>query len=211
MPIVLATALTACIEDVGKDKAAAEIQETQNEPTDTEATAPGNDQKATVLQVDPARSSLTALGAKVTAKQEIQFPEFTGTMEKLGDDISQLSFTVTMASLTTDKDKLTSHLMNADFFDVGLHPTSTFTSSSVKAGSNVSGFSHTVVGQLNIRGISRKIAFPATIEVKEKEVSAQTEFTINRQDFGISYPGRADDLIQDNVVLAISFVAPVVP
>ena len=40
------------------------------------------------------------------------------------------------------------------------------------------------------------------------KVSAKTEFVINRQDFGVTYPGRADDLVQDNVAMQIEFVAP---
>ena len=48
----------------------------------------------------------------------------------------------------------------------------------------------------------------AKIEVAADKVSANTEFVINRQDFGVVYPGKADDLVQDNVALKISFVAP---
>ena len=39
-------------------------------------------------------------------------------------------------------------------------------------------------------------------------IKAATEFSIDRQDFKVSYPGRADDLVQDNVVLTINLVAP---
>ena len=31
--------------------------------------------------------------------------------------------------------------------------------------------------------------------------------TINRQDFGVTYPGRKDDLIQDKVVMTVKLVA----
>ena len=34
------------------------------------------------------------------------------------------------------------------------------------------------------------------------------EFSINRQDFGISYPGMRDDLIRDLVVLKLSLKLP---
>ena len=38
-------------------------------------------------------------------------------------------------------------------------------------------------------------------------MTATTEFVLNRQDFGITYPGRPDDLIQDNVRMNITLVA----
>ena len=39
------------------------------------------------------------------------------------------------------------------------------------------------------------------------EVTAKTEFVVNRQDFEVTYPGKPDDLVQDNVVLQVAFVA----
>ena len=38
-------------------------------------------------------------------------------------------------------------------------------------------------------------------------VSARAEFTIDRRDYGIVYPGMANDLIRDSVVLRIALVA----
>ena len=61
---------------------------------------------------------------------------------------------------------------------------------------------------MTIRGTTKTIEFPATINVTEAEFVAESGFAINRQDFGISYKGRADDLIQDNVALTIRLVAP---
>jgi len=51
------------------------------------------------------------------------------------------------------------------------------------------------------------VSFPATVTVAADSVTAQTEFVVNRKDFGIVYPGMPDDLIQDNVLMKISFVA----
>ena len=57
-------------------------------------------------------------------------------------------------------------------------------------------------------GVNNGETFPAKLEVAPDSVKASTEFVINRQDFAITYPGRPDDLVQDNVVLTLSFVAP---
>ena len=47
-----------------------------------------------------------------------------------------------------------------------------------------------------------------TLENLSREVDGVDYIFIDRQDFEITYPGKPDDLIQDNVVLTLSFVAP---
>lgn len=207
VPFVLAT-LVACVEDVGKDKVAATVEEV---PTEAKAETP----KAEVakpagkaLMVDGARSSIRALGAKVTATHPIDFKDFTGTVTVDGETVTAVEFAVTMATLESDHPKLTKHLRDEDFFAVERFPKATFASTGIKAGAEGDGFTHTVSGDLTLRGQTKRITFPAKLEVGSAEVSASTEFVLNRKDFGIEYPGRPDDLIQDNVRMTIAFVAP---
>ena len=47
----------------------------------------------------------------------------------------------------------------------------------------------------------------ATITVEEGSVRAQAEFFIKRNDFGIIYPGKPDDLIRDEVVIRFDLIA----
>ena len=70
------------------------------------------------------------------------------------------------------------------------------------------GSTHSVTGNLTIRGKTKAVTFPAKIKVDAKGVEANAEFVINRKDFDVAYPGKPDDLIQDNVVLTIHAVAP---
>jgi len=56
--------------------------------------------------------------------------------------------------------------------------------------------------------VKKSISFPATIQVSPDSVSANAEFSINRKDFGINYPGKADDLIRDGVVIKLTIKAP---
>ena len=56
---------------------------------------------------------------------------------------------------------------------------------------------------LTIKGISQEIAFPATIKAVDGQLAAEAKIAINRQDFKISYPGKPDNLIQDNVEITI--------
>ena len=78
----------------------------------------------------------------------------------------------------------------------------------ITAGSEAEGMTHTVTGNFTIRGVTKSVTFPAKVAVTAGEVHASTEFGIDRKDFGIVYPGKADDLIKDNVLLQVDFVAP---
>ena len=104
---------------------------------------------------------------------------------------------------------LTAHLKNEDFFEVEKFPKATFKSASITEGSDAEGdWTHTVAGDFTIRGVTKRLTFPAKISVTDGEVTANTEFVMNRKDFGITYPGMPDNLIKDNVKMTISFVAP---
>ena len=116
-----------------------------------------------------------------------------------------------MTAIEADHPRLTEHLLNEDFFWVDKFPTSSFRSTQLSDGSETEGMTHTVTGDLTIRGKTKRVSFPAKLENGPSEVSASTEFVINRQDFDVTYPGRPDDLIKDNVLLQVNFVAPKIP
>ena len=111
------------------------------------------------------------------------------------------------AGLQGEVAKLTAHLKAEDFLWAEKYPHATFQSTEVKAG-GTDGFSHTVTGDLMIRGKTLRVSFPANITVSPTEVGANTEFVVDRKNFDVVYPGKADDLVQDNVVLKVNFVAP---
>lgn len=206
VPALLAT-LVACIDDVGKDKVAATIEDAP-EPS---ADAPSADKAGptgTALAVDLDQSSLRAIGAKITAEHPIDFKDYTGQIRVDGTSVSGIDFEVTMATLESDHPKLTAHLKNEDFFAVDKFPKATFRSTAVKDGTESEGFTHTVTGDLTVRGTTKRVTFPAKVEVSESSVKASTTFVLNRKDFGIVYPGRPDDLVQDNVRMEIAFTAP---
>lgn len=198
---VMALMLAACAEDVGEGKVKATVEAATPVAATPEAAATGK-----VLKVDAAKSTVGAVAAKVSAKHPITFPTFSGDVTMDGDAVQGVSFDVEMASLFADKEKLTAHLKDGDFFDVGAFPKATFKSTAVTPGGE--GGTHTVTGDLTVRGTTKRISFPATVQVSPNDVSAKAEFVLDRKDFGIVYPGMADDLIQDNVVVNVQFVAP---
>jgi polyisoprenoid-binding protein YceI len=171
--------------------------------TKTETAAAG---KATTSRaINPSNSKIEFVGAKVTASHPGGFTDFAAKVE-LGDPIekSQIEITIKTASLYADKEKLTKHLKSPDFFDVGKFPTATFRSTEIKK----DGDGHTISGDLTLHGVTKRISFPGTITVSEGQVGASAEFSINRHDYGISYPGMRDDLIRDLVVIKLSLELP---
>ena len=196
----LGIVVTGC-KDPGAEVAAATV-ETPAE-TKTEAAAAGK--ATTSLAINPSNSKIEFVGAKVTASHPGGFTDFVGKVD-LGDPVekSQVEITIQTASLYADKEKLTKHLKSPDFFDVGRFPTATFRSTEIKK----EGEGYVITGDLTLHGVTKRVSFPATISVTDGQVGANTEFSINRQDYGITYPGMPDDLIRDLVVIKLSLELP---
>ena len=207
---VLAGLTTACESEID-NKPAAKVEEAAK-PTETakkaveEAPAkemPGNKMDgAAVYTLDLATSTFSVVGAKVTGDHTLTFKEMTATADVDSGKVKSGKVTVQMASVEADVEKLTGHLKSPDFFDVANHPTSTFEIVEVKEGTSAAG-THEVVGNLTMRGASKKVTFPADIKMEGDAASIKAQFTINRKDFNIVYAGKADDLIKDDVLIKL--------
>ena len=68
---------------------------------------------------------------------------------------------------------------------------------------------HIVSGVLQLHGKRRPVNFPATIEAGAAAVTVSASFDINRQNWGVSYPGKKDDLIKDDVKIKLDLNFPV--
>lgn len=210
--------LVACAGSPGEGKPAATVAEVPPVPADAGSPPPAAPSTvdigglpvpaisaATVLPVDAAASALGAVGAKITAKHPLDFKRFAGHLGLDGDRLVAVAFTADVASVVTDAPKLTSHLLTPDFFDPAQFPHATFVTTAVAEGGE--GGSHTISGDLTIHGVTKRVTFPAAVSVTPTAVTATSEFVLNRKDFGIVYPGMPDDLIQDEVLLKVAFVA----
>ncbi|HKZ64880.1 MAG TPA: YceI family protein [Chitinophagaceae bacterium] len=120
--------------------------------------------------------------------------------------------------------KLLAHLKSPDFFEVSAHPIATFVITSISPFSGtikdttdprqesiskykVADPTHTVSGNLTIRGITKNIEFPASIVVSNNSANAIAKFNVDRRQWNIVYPGKPDDLIRDDIHLGISLKA----
>ena len=151
--------------------------------------------KVEKLELKAGDSSVGFVGSKVTGSHPGSFQQFSGSIQ-LADGKAEggaVTVDIDMASVKTDADKLDGHLKSPDFFDVAKYPKAQFASTSVKAGGE-KGATHTLTGNLTLHGVTKSISFPATISVGGDAVTASSEFSINRKDFGIVYPGKPDVL-----------------
>jgi len=153
--------------------------------------------------ITPQNSKIEFIGSKVTGHHNGSFGEFSGQVDYAGSpENSHVNIAIKTDSITTDTPDLTKHLKTADFFDVAKYPEATFVSTAIKAGGQ-NGASHTITGNLTLHGVTKAITFPATINVTPDAATVESSFSINRKDFGINYAGAADNLIRDDVVLAL--------
>lgn len=143
------------------------------------------------------------MGAKVTATREGKFLEFSGGAWVKGGEPVGVELEVDTASIETEAPKLTSHLSNADFLEVEKFPVARFKSTSIEAKAGSNGATHVVTGVMEIRGVQRQLTFPATIQVDGSKASGKARFRFDRQEFGIAYAGKKDDLIRDDALLEL--------
>lgn len=149
-------------------------------------------------------SSISFVGSKVTGSHDGGFKSFTGSFVVKDGEPQGGEFTIDMDSTWSDNDKLTEHLKAPDFFNVAKFPESKFVATGFeKKGEN----SYHLSGNLTLHGVTKNITFPTTVETSGEMVSVKSEFDIKRGDFGITYEGKKDDLIRDEVVIKLALEA----
>jgi polyisoprenoid-binding protein YceI len=165
---------------------------------------------AETLVITPDNSKVEFVAAKVTRSHNGSFKQFAGAIDLVKNSVesSRVSIDIQTNSVLTDEPDLTKHLQTPDFFDVAKFPKANFTSTKIES---ATGANYNVTGNFDLHGIKKSISFPATIQVAPDSVSVNAEFAINRKDFGLLYPGKADDLIRDGVVIKLTLKVPRTP
>lgn len=201
--LALALTLSACADVGDGPRATVEAAD-----ADTSAAAFAG----TALAIDTAQSRIEWLGAKVTRTHDGGFEDFRGTVYLDGETVTGVDLTIDAGSIWSDTERLTGHLKSDDFFGVETYPEATFRADSFEplaAADSVewADATHRISGVLSMRGQSNRVTFPARVEVAEGRVSAEADFIIDRQRWGLTYPGQPDDLIRDEVRVMLSVVA----
>lgn len=152
-------------------------------------------------------STISFTGSKVTGSHDGGFKSFKGSFvldrgQLVGDDNH---IVIQMNSLWSDNDRLTGHLTSADFFEVETYPEASF--EVIAATKGLDKAIYTMTGRFTLHGTTKKISFPATVAQEGDNLRLKSEFVINRTDYGIVYPGKANDLIRDEVVIRLDMLA----
>lgn len=159
---------------------------------------------ANALTLDGASSKVGFIGSKVTGKHDGSFEKLDGWIAIDGDkaEAARIYVEIDMSSVKTDSADLDKHLKSDDFFSIEKNPKGFFESTSIKAGGD-KGATHTIEGNLKLRGVEKSVTFPATVKISADEITAKAEFSINRKNWDIKYEGKKDDLIRDEVVIKL--------
>lgn len=182
-----------------------------------EATTASSD--AMTFMVDPAASVINWEGYKPGQYSHMgtmkvksgQFDVKNGAPESGNFVIDMTSLVNTDIEDAQKRADLEGHLKTGDFFEVDKFPEATFEVTGVKAG-GVEGATHTVSGNLTMKGITKSVDIPANVTVADGKVTVSTpEFTIDRTQWDIKYSSGlfgavGDKIIADDVKLKITLV-----
>ena len=168
--------------------------------TDAQAvtTAPAG---AATYKADVAQTKVEFVGTKATGKHHGTIGIKEGSLSAENNMIKGGSFVIDLNTLKTDDQdstgnaKLTGHLMSPDFFDVAKFGTATFDITGVTEGVDTTvskdivmkDATHTVTGNLSLKGVSKSISFPAKISVSDATITGDANFNIDRSQWGLSY------------------------
>lgn len=169
--------------------------------------------QTTTWQIDPVHSNITfSVDYMVLTEVSGNFKEFSGTLDRDGDDITKSRFNVEIksASINTENEKRDGHLRSADFFDVAKFPAVTFVTKSIE---KLDGNTYTVKGDLTMHGVTKPFAIAAVYAGEAKDPWGKTRegfkgtATVKRSDFGIKYNSVLESggvLISDDVKIALN-------
>jgi polyisoprenoid-binding protein YceI len=156
--------------------------------------------------IDAVSSELQWHGSKLAYGHSGLINITDGSLSIENGNLSAGNFTIDMKTMkeTGNPDaegaaKLVGHLSSPDFFDVEKHPTSKFevTGSTAQASDTTT---HLIKGNLTIKGVTKNIEFPAKVTVAGDDVTATASFTVNRNDWGVTYGSGLSGAIGDNII-----------
>ncbi|MCO5248301.1 MAG: YceI family protein [Chitinophagales bacterium] len=165
------------------------------------------------LTINTKASTIEWTGRKVSATHHGLIKIEAGDVVIAGDHLIGGRFIIDMASLENLdqqgewKGKLEGHLKSEDFFGVESYPQAILEITNVN-GNGVG--TVTISANLTIKDITKNVTFEAQVlKITEDSFTATADFNINRFDWGIEYPGKADDLISKEINFKININAGV--
>lgn len=160
----------------------------QGRPNITPGTADISKIAAGTYTVDPQHSQITFTVNHVGfSHYRGIFGGITGsmTLDPKAPAKAKVSIDVPISKVMTTVEKLTEHLMRADFFDAAKHPTAHFEATSIEP----SGKKAKITGNLTIRGVTRPVVLDASLVgagvMGKPVIGFDATTTIKRSEFNI--------------------------
>ncbi len=180
-----------------------------------------------VAQVNLAESQVEWIGTKPTGQHYGTVKLSDGVLHIAEDQVVGGKFVIDLNTLLvtdiTDPEmnaNLRGHLISADFFEVATWPVAEFEILRIEGKEGIAqpetGVvpTHTISGNLTIKGITKAISFDAQIERAGDVFSARTvQFIINRTEWAVNYGSNTifdnlqDNFIHDDIALKINLTA----
>lgn len=156
--------------------------------------------------IDPEKSevSFEASGSGYNTKGV--FKTFKAEIEFDPDTPEQTSIRVALdiKSATTDTADVDQTLQSDEFFDPARFPSALF----VARGAKPDGDGRYLLdGQLTLKGVTKPVALPFTIEIESGVAAVRGETTINRLDFGVGPEFVAGMAVDKDVKLTVDLTA----
>lgn len=191
----------------------------KNTPTET---SKQNVAGSKELKVDAVTSEILWHAEKVVGKHDGTVKVKQGTINVKDGKITGGTVEIDLATIAntdiTDAEtnaKLVGHLKSEDFFDVAKFPVSKLEIIEATPIQNSAAGqpNYTIKGNLTIRGVTKGITFPATLNISDSKVTGSSTFDIDRTEFGLKYgsgkffEGLGDKMIKDNFTMKFNVSA----
>ncbi len=178
-----------------------------------------NDKAKESYAVDSKKSSVKWTGKSVKGGHFGNIQISNGSFQYDGKSITAGTVTIDMNSITVEdleeanrKERLANHLKNDDFFSTNTFPEARLDITGSKPGKSGQ---LEVSGNLTIKGITKPVTFPVTIQSQGDQVNATGTITVDRIQYDIKYRSKsvldpsalADRLIYDEFTLDFKVVA----
>jgi len=142
--------------------------------------------------IDASHSSVEFVARHLmVSKVRGRFDSFAGTITVADDPLaSSVEVSIDAASANTGESGRDQHLTSPDFFAVEEHPTIGFRSTAVR---HVGGGDFEIDGELTIRGISRPVTLPASLEGVAgdpwggQRVAFESTIEVDREEWGLTW------------------------
>ncbi len=167
--------------------------------------------KEETYAVDTERSIINWSAKKVGGGHTGTIKITSGNLVYNGKALAKGSFLINMSSITSDNERVTTHLKSDDFFGAQKTPSSKFEIVKVTAAGadrvNVS-------GNLTIKGITQPLSFPATVKrQKDIVVATASGIRVDRTKYDMKFRSKTffldigDRAVDDEFELSINLVA----